>query len=121
MLKFKPIWPQLATVVLGVAAGVALVSPAQAAGASRTVEVRVEGLNCTLCSEQMRQALKKNSGAQDIEPRLECGRIFLEMPAGREVNEAALNFTLIANGFNLKSVEPSRRPMAEIRKNKDTC
>lgn len=93
------------------------------AGPSSTrglVELEVDGLNCALCSEAMKSALKKAAGAKDIEPRLECGRIYLEMDKSASVNESAVNFTLLANGFNLKGTQTSTKSMAEVRASK-TC
>lgn len=87
-----------------------------------TLEVEVEGLNCALCTEAMKQEIKHKSGALDIEPRLECGRIYLSMPAGQKLNEGALSFMLMSNGFNLKGVKPAGKSLAQVRQTaKETC
>lgn len=85
----------------------------------QTMELQVEGLNCTLCSEAMRAGLLKAAGGRDIEPRLECGRIFVEVPAGAVLNEGAINFTLQANGFNLKGVAKTPRSLEQVRARKE--
>lgn len=108
---------------LGLAlAGLAGTAHAAPATPSQTVEIAVEGLNCALCSEAMKSQLKKLAGATDIEPRLECGRIYLDVPQGARVNEGALSFTLMSNGFNLKGVKPADKSIAQVRKTeKDAC
>lgn len=86
---------------------------------SNTLELQVEGLNCALCSEAMKADLKKAAGATDIEPKLECGRIYLQVAPGATVNESAINMTLLANGFNLKSLQPSAQALSLIRARKE--
>jgi hypothetical protein len=88
---------------------------------TQTQEASVVGLNCTLCSDEMRVSLKKATGAKDLEPRLECGRIYFETDPGASFNEAALTFTLTANGFTLKGVRPVPESLAQIRAKKADC
>ena len=79
------------------------------------LQLRVEGLNCALCSQQMRAALLKAAQASAIEPRLECGVIFLETRQTPAAAEAALGWTLTSHGFNLKGVERSALTLAEAK------
>ena len=101
-------------------AGVAAANLAWAAqgAVGQTMELKVAGLNCALCSEAMKSSLKKAAGATDIEPRLECGAIYLQVPPGTQPNEGALNFTLLANGFNFKSLGVSPKSIEEVRASK---
>ncbi len=94
-------------------------TPSVAPSTSQTLELHVEGLNCALCSEAMRASLLKATGGRDIEPRLECGRIFVEVPQGAVLNESAVNFTLQANGFNLKDVAKASRSLEQVRARKE--
>ncbi len=87
--------------------------------ASDTIELQVEGLNCALCSEAMKADLKRVAGATDIEPKLECGRIYLQVAPGATLNEGAINMTLLANGFNLKSLQPSAQALSLVRARKE--
>lgn len=87
----------------------------------QTLEASVAGLNCALCSDQMRQSLKKATGATDLEPQLECGRIYFETDPSRSFNEAALTFALTANGFNLNGVRPVPETLAQLRAHKESC
>ena len=80
-----------------------------------TLEVKVEGLSCALCSAHLKEALKKAASASVIEPRLECGSIFLETNETPARTEAALSWPLMSNGFNLKSVEASGKTMEQAR------
>ena len=92
-----------------------------AAAPVQTLEVSVQGLNCALCGDAMKSTLKQITGARDIEPRLDCGRIYLEVPAekARQFNEAGLSYSLTANGFNLEGVRPVEQSLAQVRASKD--
>jgi hypothetical protein len=83
---------------------------------SETVQVDVEGLNCALCSESMKTSMLEISGAHDIEPRLECGRIYLEVTKGQRPNRWNLSNYLMTKGFNLKNITITNHSIAEIRK-----
>ena len=84
--------------------------------ASSTIELDVFGLNCSLCSDKMKAKLMQLSGARDIEPRLECGKIYLDMPAGARLNDKGLSATLKENGFTYDGAKPANKTMAEVRK-----
>ncbi len=90
-----------------------------APAARQTLEVAVDGLNCALCSEAMKTSLKKVAGATDLEPRLECGRIYLEVDPSATLNEAGLSFALMSNGFNFKGVRPVPQSLKQVRAHKD--
>jgi len=80
-----------------------------------TLEVKVEGLNCALCSAHLKETLKQAANASAIEPRLECGSIYLETNETPARTEAAISWPLTSNGFNLKSVEPSSRTIEQAK------
>lgn len=100
---------------LSASAALAGTPPAPSSARTETVELAVEGLNCALCSEAMKAQMKKLVGARDIEPRLECGRIYLEVEQGTKVTEGALSFLLMSNGFNLKGIKPAQKSMQQVR------
>lgn len=89
---------------------------ASSAPASTTLELDVFGLNCSLCSEAMKSKLMQLSGARDIEPRLECGKIYLDMPAGAHLNDRSLSATLKENGFTYEGAKPTKKSLADVRK-----
>jgi hypothetical protein len=101
-------------------AGAAPVAPAASTPApptaSTTLELDVIGLNCSLCTAAMKVKLMKLAGARDIEPRLECGKIYLDMPAGAKFNDRSLSATLLENGFTLEGAKPTNRTLAQVRK-----
>lgn len=104
------------TLALAASIAVAGTTPVTAKGATETLEMSVEGLNCALCSEALRSKMKTAASARDIEPRLECGRVYLEVPRGHQLNEAAMTFLLSANGFNLKGIKPADKSIPQVRK-----
>ncbi|HDR9103575.1 TPA: hypothetical protein QDB04_000295 [Burkholderia vietnamiensis] len=83
--------------------------------ASTVIAVNVQGLNCSLCSEEMKTKLKTLVGARDIEPRLECGKIYLDMPPGKALDARQLAAMLRKNGFTYEGSEPGTRPLSAIR------
>ena len=92
------------------------------ATASSTLELSVEGLNCSLCSEEMKGKLKRLAGATDIEHRLECGKIYLDMPQGARLNENNLTSILLSNGFTYQGAKPSAKSLSDVRKTSpDAC
>ncbi|MBU9200425.1 hypothetical protein KTD31_03530 [Burkholderia multivorans] len=89
---------------------------------STVIAVNVEGLNCSLCSEEMKTKLKTLVGARDIEPRLECGKIYLDMPPGKQLDARQLAAMLRENGFTYQGAEPGKRPLSVIRSTaEDAC
>lgn len=95
---------------------------AASAPAATTLELDVFGLNCSLCSDAMKAKLMKLSGARDIEPRLECGKIYLDMPAGVRFDDSKLPATLKENGFSYDGVKSTTKTLAEVRKTSpDAC
>ncbi len=89
---------------------------------STTMEMAVTGLNCSLCSVEMKTKLKTIAGATDIEPRLECGKIYLDMPTGAQLNESVMSSTLKKNGFTFDGLKPANKSMADVRKTaEDDC
>jgi copper chaperone CopZ len=87
-----------------------------------TMELDVTGLNCSLCSAEMKTKLKTIAGATDIEPRLECGKIYLDVPPGVQLNERGLSAALLSNGFTYEGAKPSKKSMSDVRKTaEDKC
>lgn len=87
-------------------------APAHAA----VLELQVQGLNCTLCSDEMKAEMMISGRASALEPKLECGVIFVETAIPKEQAKAALEPTLTKNGFNLLGVSESKLSMAEAGK-----
>lgn len=80
-----------------------------------TLELKVSGLNCALCSEQMKEAIVKATAATAIEPKLECGVIYIDTKKPPAEVEGALIWPLTSHGFNLVGVVPSQKTMAEAK------
>jgi hypothetical protein len=85
----------------------AVLSSASVAVHAATLEAKVEGLNCALCSAHLRETLRQATQSTAVEPRLDCGSIFLETSVSPKEAEAAISWPLTSNGFNLKTVKPS--------------
>lgn len=83
-------------------ASIALVPTVRA----ETLEVALKGLNCALCGEAIQNHLKQLVHASAVVPKLECERLFLEVPDGAPVNQMAMATYLLSEGFVLDSVKP---------------
>ena len=97
-------------VKLKVLAGVVLLA-ASAVAMAKTVEVEVDGLNCALCSEEMKTKLKSVAHADKVVPRLECGRIYFGLPPGGELDATNLRKTLLQSGFVMGAVSDVNSPI----------
>lgn len=86
---------------------------AQASGISK--EVSVFGLNCGPCGEALRAQMQSTAGALDLEAKLECGKIFVDMAEGMQLNEGGLNLILLSKGYTLKGVKDSQISVAQAR------
>jgi copper chaperone CopZ len=110
-------------IALALVAGASLITAATASPApSTTMEMAVTGLNCSLCSAEMKSKLKTIAGATDIEPRLMCGKVYLDMPTGSQLNESVMSSTLKKSGFTFDGLKPANKSMADVRKTaEDDC
>ena len=84
---------------------------ASAAAMAKTVQVNVDGLNCALCSEEMKTKLKTVTHADKVVPRLECGHIYFGLPSGVQLDTVALRTTLLQSGFVMGSVNDVNSPI----------
>lgn len=106
----------LAGLALMAATGLSWATPAASNPAnSEVLEFAVQGLNCTLCSDAMKEKLVKLTGARDIEPQVECGRIYLEVDKGTKVPEGPVSLVMMSNGFNYKGMTSSSMSMTQVR------
>ncbi|KWU17916.1 hypothetical protein [Burkholderia cenocepacia] len=80
-----------------------------------TLEAKVEGLNCALCSAHLRETLRVATQSTAVEPRLDCGSIFLETNVSPAAAEAAISWPLTSNGFTLKAVSPSALSLDQVK------
>jgi hypothetical protein len=91
-------------------AGVALLA-VSALAMAKTVQVDVDGLNCALCSEEMKTQLKAAAHADKVVPRLECGRIYFSLAGNEKLDEAGLRSKLLQSGFTMGAVTDVQSPI----------
>lgn len=88
-----------------------LLLAANVAVMAKTVQVEVDGLNCALCSEEMKSSLKTAAHADKVVPRLECGRIYFDLVGSNTLDEAALRKALLSSGFTMGAVSAVNSPI----------
>lgn len=79
------------------------------------LELRVEGMNCSLCSDKLQAQLTQVTHANALVPKLECGLIFISTETSVRDVDAAVAWPLLSNGFNLKGVKLSSRSIEQAK------
>ena len=81
---------------------------------ARTVQVDVDGLNCALCSAEMKKSLTSVAHADKVVTRLDCGKIYFEISEGAQLNEVGLRTTLLSQGFTMGDVHDLNAPLDSL-------
>jgi copper chaperone CopZ len=89
-----------------------LVSAAATAG---TIELKVNGLVCGFCAQGIEKTLRKKPATADVLVSLEHKLVAIETRAGQDFSDAELTQALTDAGYDVKSIERTQRPLAEIR------
>lgn len=107
----------LTAALLGLSAPAAMANtPADSTSVETSTKlVRVFGLNCGPCGEEMRKRMQEMAGATDLHANLECGKVWVDMPRTRELNEGALTGILLTKGYTLKGVGDSTLTAKQAR------
>jgi copper chaperone CopZ len=90
----------------------ALLSTAASAG---TIEMKVNGLVCGFCAQGIEKTLRKVPATADVLVSLEDRLVAVETKAGEDISDADLKKALTASGYDVKSIERTATPIADIR------
>ncbi|MDG5761633.1 heavy metal translocating P-type ATPase [Natronococcus sp. A-GB1] len=76
-------------------------------GSSRTLELRVPGMDCPSCAKKVRNSVERLEGIGEIDPRVTSGRLVVEYDPTR-TDEAAIRERVRAAGYTIESAAAER-------------
>jgi copper chaperone CopZ len=94
------------------AAGLFLAATAAQAG---TIELKVNGLVCSFCAQGIEKSFRKNPATADVVVSLEEKLVAIETKPGADIDDAALRATLKDAGYDVRAIERTDTPVADIR------
>lgn len=83
--------------------------------AAGTIEMKVNGLVCGFCAQGIEKTLRKKDATAGVLVSLEDKLVAIETRPGRDLTDAELTKALVDAGYDVKSIERTTRPLAEIR------
>eukprot|EP00456_Euglypha_rotunda_P069886 TRINITY_DN6171_c0_g1_i5.p2 TRINITY_DN6171_c0_g1~~TRINITY_DN6171_c0_g1_i5.p2 ORF type:complete len:113 (-),score=21.71 TRINITY_DN6171_c0_g1_i5:380-718(-) len=83
--------------------------------ASRTIEMKVDGLVCAFCAQGISKKLGKMDATSDVLVNLENGLVAVSLKPGKDVKDEDLRSTLTEAGYTLQSIERTSETFEEIR------
>jgi copper chaperone CopZ len=87
-----------------------------AAANAGTIEMKVNGLVCGFCAQGIEKTLRKNPATADVVVSLENRLVAISTKEGQDIPDAELRKALTASGYDVKAIERTATPIAEIRK-----
>jgi copper chaperone CopZ len=81
-----------------------------------TIEMKVNGLVCAFCAQGIEKAFRKNPAVADVVVSLEDKLVAVQTKDGDDISEPELRAALTDAGYDIKSIERTETPVAEIRK-----
>jgi len=83
--------------------------------AAGTIEMKVNGLVCGFCAQGIEKTLRKKPATADVVVSLEHKLVAIETRAGANLTDEELTQALKNAGYDVKAIERTSRPLAEIR------
>src|SRR5262245_24908052 len=80
-----------------------------------TIEMKVNGLVCGFCAQGIEKTLRKNPATADVVVSLENKLVAIETREGQDIPDAVLKKALSESGYDVKAIERTTTPIAEIR------
>jgi mercuric ion binding protein len=80
-----------------------------------TIELTVNGLVCGFCAQGIEKTLKKNPATVDVFVSLEEKLVAVSTAEGQDIPDAELKQALTDSGYEVKSIQRTKIPIAEIR------
>lgn len=85
------------------------------AAPAETIEMKVNGLVCGFCAQGIEKTLRKNPATADVVVSLENKLVAVATKDGQDISDDELKKALTASGYDVKSIERTATPIAEIR------
>jgi copper chaperone CopZ len=80
-----------------------------------TIEMKVNGLVCAFCAQGIEKIMRKNPATADVLVSLEDKLVAIETKEGLDIGDEELRKALTDSGYDVKSIERTQTPLAEIR------
>lgn len=80
-----------------------------------TIEMKVNGLVCGFCAQGIEKTLRKNPATADVVVSLENKLVAIATKEGQDISDAELKKALTDSGYDVKAIERTTTPIAEIR------
>ncbi len=80
-----------------------------------TIEMKVNGLVCGFCAQGIEKTLRKNPATADVFVSLENKLVAVATQDGQDISDDDLKKALTASGYDVKSIERTDTPIADIR------
>ena len=94
---------------------ICLIALAGAAAHAGTIEMTVNGLVCGFCAQGIEKTLRKNPATADVVVSLEKRLVAVATKEGQDIPDDELKKALTASGYDVKAIERTNTPIAEIR------
>ena len=82
---------------------------------AETIELTVNGLVCGFCAQGIEKTLKKNPATVDVFVSLEEKLVAVSIAEGQDIPDAELKQALTDSGYEVKSIQRTETPIADIR------
>jgi copper chaperone CopZ len=86
------------------------------AARAEVIEMKVFGMVCGFCAQSIEANLRKHSATEDVVVSLEDKLVVVRTRPGADIPDADLRKSITDAGYDLKSVERTKRTMEEVRK-----
>ncbi len=85
------------------------------AAASKTIEMKVDGLVCAFCAQGIEKKLRKLAATDDVFVSLESGLVAVSLKAGQDIADGDLHNLLKEAGYTLVKIQRSETPLSNLR------
>lgn len=94
-----------------------LVAAALIAGTAQagTIEMKVYGLVCGFCAQGIEKTLRRMPATEDVVVSLDDRLVAVSTRPGQDIPDQALREALSASGYDVKAIERTETPIADIR------
>ena len=94
----------------------AAVTPSlQAQPATRTIEMKVDGLVCAFCAQGIDKKFRKLDATADVYVSLENHLVAVELKPGQDIADADLATLLTEAGYTLRGSQRVEGPLSAVR------
>jgi copper chaperone CopZ len=83
---------------------------------AEVIEMKVFGMVCGFCAQSIEANLRKHAATEEVVVSLEDKLVVVRTRPGADIPDADLRKSIADAGYDLKSVERTKRTIEEVRK-----